>query len=146
MRSKLPAVALRYAFATGFMIAGYTTFAGMGVRLSGSIFTYIIWSELLVSLGIILFCLVFRKQGILPYFKIHWLSVSFISILAVSSFGLVLWVFNYLPVGPVAAVRESSIAFAVLFSAIFLREKIQSHKIIALLLVAVGVIILALQK
>jgi drug/metabolite transporter (DMT)-like permease len=144
--SKLSLTTFCYAVATGIMIAGYTVMSGMGVRVSGSILGYIIWSEILICIGPILFYLLSRKQGVIPYLKQNSLSVSMSSTLAISAFGLVLWTFNYLPVGPVAAVRESSIAFAVIFGAIFFKEKIQAHKIIGLFLITIGVIFLALQK
>lgn len=133
-----------YAIATGLTIAGYTLLAGFGVRHSESTLGYLAWSELLTGLGLIPVAWLKRSDSAMPFLAANFGTILGAGLLSMGAFGVVLWAFNYLPIGPVAAVRETSIAFAALFGWLFLKEPFSKVKGVALLFVVVGVLLLVL--
>ena len=54
------------------------------------------------------------------------------------AYGLVLWAFAQAPVALVAALRETSIVFAMVIGAVFLKERLTPPKLIAVVLIAAG--------
>jgi drug/metabolite transporter (DMT)-like permease len=60
------------------------------------------------------------------------------------AYGLVLWAFAQAPVALVAALRETSIVFALLLGAVFLKERLTRTKLIAVVLIAAGAVCLKL--
>jgi len=136
--------AVLFAIGTGICIAGYSLLAGVGVRHSGSVLGYLAWSEALTALGLIPTALVLRRGQIAAYFVGNYAQIFFAGVLALSGFGVTLWAFNYLPLGPVTAVRETSIVFAMAFGAVFLGEKFGLAKVLALSAIVSGVMILSL--
>ena len=136
---------LLFAIATGLCIAGYSMLAGIGVRHSQSVLGYLAWSEILTAVGLIPIALMLRRNELHRYFSLRYKRIVVAGMLALAGFGITLWAFNQLPLGPVTAVRESSIGFAMLFGVIFLRESFSSSKAIALCLILGGVVTLAVQ-
>jgi EamA-like transporter family. len=61
-----------------------------------------------------------------------------------ASYGLALWAMTFLSVVMVAALRETSILFAMMISAIFLKETIGTTKVIGACLIVARVIVLRL--
>jgi drug/metabolite transporter (DMT)-like permease len=59
------------------------------------------------------------------------------------AYGVVLWVQVRAPLAEVAAVRETSVVFAALIGMIFLRERFGARRVAASLLIAVGIILVA---
>lgn len=135
---------LAYAIGTGISIAGYTFLAGAGVRQSESALGYLAWSEILTALGLITLSARLRKGQIAGYVSSHWWRIFASGSLSIAGFGIVLAVFQVLPLGPVTAVRESSIAFAVLIGVVFLKESFGLAKALALTLVCTGITVTAL--
>ena len=60
------------------------------------------------------------------------------------SYGIALWAMTRAPVATVAALRETSILFATIIAAFFLREKINRRRVAAVLLVASGATLMRL--
>jgi len=135
--------AFGYAVATGLMIGAYTFLAGLGVRQSNSIVGYLAWTEVLIGLVIVPVCWSLRRGQVRAHFRAYWPTLVFTAILSAGAFGIVLWAFKNLPLGPVTAVRETSVAFAVLLGVFLLKERLGLTKIIALILVFIGIMVLA---
>ena len=135
--------AVTYAMGTGLMIAGYSTLGGAGVRQSGSVLGYFAASELLAGLGLIPIALAVRKQEAVRYLVRQWPNVLAAGSLSVVAFSIALWAFSILPLGPATAVRETSVAFAVLFGVLFLGDRFTAAKILALSFVLLGTVLLA---
>ena len=60
------------------------------------------------------------------------------------AYWLVLWAFSLGAIAPVAALRETSVVFAALIGTIFLKESMTRWRLVAVLMVALGVILLKL--
>jgi drug/metabolite transporter (DMT)-like permease len=61
----------------------------------------------------------------------------------VSAYGLALWAMTVAPVALVAALRETSILFATVLSALVLKERVTAMRIACALLIAAGAATLA---
>ena len=62
--------------------------------------------------------------------------------LSIGAYWIVIWAMTKAPIAAVAALRETSILFAVLISFVFLKERLTSWRVIASLLIVLGVIAL----
>ena len=128
------------------MIGAYTFLAGLGVRNSDSVIGYLACTEVLIGLVIVPTCWLLRRGSLAVHFVSQWPTMLLTAILSAGAFGLVLWAFQSLPLGPVTAVRETSVAFAVLFGVLLLKEQLSISKICALTAILIGMMVLALHR
>jgi drug/metabolite transporter (DMT)-like permease len=131
------------ALVLGCLIAGYSVADGIGVRASGSALGYMGWLFLLeapVPLSILL--LRHRNGGRFPARTVALGLMG--GAFAVTAYGLVLYVKTFAPLGAVSAVRESSVVLAALIGVIVLGERPWRGRLAAAMIVAAGVITLAL--
>lgn len=136
--------AVGFALATGITIGCYSLMGGLGVRSSGSTLGYLAASEFHAAAGLVPYAWIKRRQQINDYLRAHAGSLLGAGVMSISAFGAVMWIYNYLPIAPVSAVRESSVAFAVLIGVFVLREALNWQKLLGLTLVISGTISLAL--
>ena len=134
------------ALITGGFIAGYTLVDGIGAGLSGSPVAFFGW----VATGnIVTFSLfmTWRYPGELCMLTRQHLRIALIggsaSFLA---FSIVIWAFTQAPIALVAALRETSIVFALLIGVFVFRERLDLGKLIATLLTLIGAALLRLAK
>lgn len=143
-RTRRPA--LRAALLTGLSIATYTTVDGYGVRRSGSAGGYTGWLILLEAAPWV-FVLVVRtrrrrQSGIGdPRTAALGLGAGVLSLVA---YGLVLLAQTRAELGPVAALRETSIIFGALIGAVFLHERLGRSRILPAVVVVLGIALLEL--
>ena len=134
---------LSYALGTGFFISCYTITDGFGGRVSGSPFGY---TACLVILNAIIFCILLtlvNKQEIIKKVFIKGKKIFLIGgTLSFIVYCTVVWAFTHAPVPLVAALRETSIIFALLIGTFFLKEKFTILKTSAVLTIFFGVILL----
>jgi drug/metabolite transporter (DMT)-like permease len=64
--------------------------------------------------------------------------------LSALSYGIALWAMTKAPIGVVAALRETSVLFAILMGAIFLKEPLGPVRVIAALLIVAGIAMMRL--
>jgi drug/metabolite transporter (DMT)-like permease len=140
-RSDAPAVGA--AVLTGLTIASYTIVDGLGVRLAHNPLGY---TGLLFALEGPAFPIiaVFRR----PARAFRDLAVVarglLAGVLSMIAYGVVLWVQVRAPLAEVAAVRETSVIFAALIGVIFLRESFGVRRVAASVLIAAGIIMIAI--
>ena len=133
------------AVSTALLIAIYSIIDGMGVRLSENKFSYIYWMLLLNGVPLLLIS-IFSKEKLLFNLNkniIVWGIPA--GILAILSYGLVVWSMQYLEIAYVSSIRETSIVVATLIGFFVLREKQAKKRIIPALLVLGGITILYFQ-
>lgn len=149
--SRLPAAASAHkntghatAFALGnaCVIASYTLIDGIGVRLSGAPAAYTMWIFVLNGAGLLLWTLLRRPTDLLAYAKTQWHLAAFGGFGTLASYGLALWAMTQAPVAAIAALRETSILFAIAIAALFLREKISSRRYLSIALIAAGAVLM----
>ena len=130
------------ALATACFIAGYTVVDGAGARLSESAHSYILWLNVFNGIPIILIALALRRCEMVPQVKQVWKTGALSAIVSLLAYWIVLWASTQAPLALVAAVREASMMFAVLFGVIFLKEKMDLRKLVSVFVTLTGTVLL----
>lgn len=142
-----PGKALRYALANAAIIAIYTVIDGIGVRVSGNALSYV--STLFLFDGIPFFLIVmWRRRGAraaaIAYMAGRWKFAIAGSLASLGSYGIALWAMTRAPVASVAALRETSVLFAALIGALWLKEGFGWQRAAGTALIVAGVMTLRL--
>mgnify|MGYP001281625428 FL=1 len=135
--------AMIYAIATGIFISCYSISDGFGGRLSNSPLNYTAW---LMILNAIFFSILLKIMN-MPTVPLKVLNkgkkIFFIGgTLSYIVYGTIVWAFTQAPVPLVAALRETSIIFALLIGTFFLKEKFTFLKAVATFIIFFGVVLL----
>lgn len=134
------------ALITGIIIAVYTTIDGIGLRIADTKMTYIVWLFVLDGVFVSTSVAMVRRHALLPFLRKNWKSALVGGILGVITYGLALYALGLGAIAEIAALRETSIVFAALIGALFLKEAFGPRRMLAAVLVAVGVIALQLTR
>jgi drug/metabolite transporter (DMT)-like permease len=133
-----------FALMTACTIAAFTLIDGAGVRKSGSPVAYTMWIFMLNGAGLIAWTAARRPGTLAAYARLN-IGVMLLGGAAnLGSYALALWAMTRAPVAAVAALRETSILFAVAIAGLVLREKISAQRIAAVALVACGAVAMRL--
>lgn len=127
-----------YALGNAFFIAAYTLSDGVGVRVSGNAVSYTLWLFFLNAFAILLIARWRRGANFLNGIWPRWRMAMAGSLLAILSYGIVLWAMSISPIPAVAALRETSVIFAALLGASLLKEKMGRWRTVGALFVALG--------
>jgi drug/metabolite transporter (DMT)-like permease len=142
-RQRLNAHATMLALASGGFIAGYMVCDGMGVRLSGQPFGYFAWMSLAQAapMPLAYFALRRRWPAVAPDRETaKALGGGLISIIA---YGVVVWAMAGAEMAKISGLRETSILFAAILAAVFLKERFTLRRGICAGLISLGAILLA---
>lgn len=138
--------AVGFALATGVTVATYSFFAGLGVRSAGTVLGFQACLEIVTGFGMLCYGGVVRPADMLRYVRRHGAIGLFAGMVSVTGFLAFLVAAQSLPLGPVSAVRETSVIFGALLGTIVLKEGFGPRRIAAALLVTVGIVLLALWR
>ncbi|HWX01400.1 DMT family transporter [Collimonas sp.] len=130
------------AFTTGVFIAGYTIVDGLGSRLAGSAASYAGWMFLLDGLPLLVIYL--SLHGRLPLAlntRASWNALGG-GVMSLLAYGIVIWAITLAPMGPVSALRETSVLFAALIARIFLGEALTARRLLSCAVIAAGAVVL----
>ena len=130
------------AITTGTFIAAYSLVDGIGARKAGTALGFYGWLSLCnaVVFGTIMN---FSRPGLIrKMVNRNWRLVLTAGGASFCAYALVTWGFTLAPIALVTALRETSIIFALLFGAIFLREGFDTLKVWATVLTMLGVVAL----
>lgn len=134
--------ALGAALVTSCFIAVYSVVDGIGIRLSGSPVAYIGWlfTAEAFTAG---FIFATRFKGLMALkSKTLWLGF-WGGVLSGLAYALVLHAKLVTPIGIVSALRETSVIFAALIGVLWMGEGPAGRRILAAVVVALGIILLA---
>ncbi len=135
--------AITYALGTGLFISGYSIADGYGGRVSGSPLNYTSWLMILNAIIFLTLLRIMNKSGVAKKAFNKEKKILFIGgTLSYIVYGIIIWAFTQAPVPTVAALRETSIIFALFIGTFFLREKFTLLKMAAVLTIFFGVILL----
>ncbi len=121
--SRPPLAALGAALITGTTVACYSVVDAYGVRMVGNWLSFTVWLVAADSLSFVGYALATRGAGTLRAWKDGWQRVMVSGILGIASFGVFMWALGEAAVGPVSALRETSVLFAAIIGAVALRER-----------------------
>lgn len=137
--------AILLALANAVVIATYTYVDGIGARISGNSISYTLWMSLLPP--VLLFVWAISQRGInavAAHIRYNWWRGLIGGGGSIVSYGLALWAMTKAPVAMVAALRETSILFALVISVVVLKERSSIWRYVAGAIIAAGVLVLRL--
>jgi drug/metabolite transporter (DMT)-like permease len=138
--------AVGFALATGVSVATYSFFAGLGVRAAGTVLGFQACLEIVTGFGMLCYGVVARRADLMIYARRHGAVGLFAGAVSVLGFLAYLVAAISLPLGPVSALRETSVIFGAVLGTIVLREGFGPRRIAAAVLVTVGIVLLAMLR
>jgi len=138
--------AVGFALATGVAVATYSFFAGLGVRTAGTVLGFQACLEIVTGLGMVGYTLLARRADLLGYARRHGAVGLLAGAVSVLGFLAYLVAARSLPLGPVTALRETSVIFSAVLGTIVLREGFGLRRIGAAVLVMSGIMLLAILR
>ena len=133
---------LAFALVNACVIAAYTLIDAKGARLSGAPVSYALW--FFVANGLVIFAFGCLQRGAAAprHLVKHWRVTLVGGALAVGAYGVALWAMTRAPVALVAVLRETSVVFAAVLGALFLKERFTPRRLAATLAVLAGLVVL----
>jgi len=116
---------LFFSLLSGVLIATYTILDGLGGRASGSAYGFAAWLFFLSGIPLFAIGLAVYRGRFVAMARPFWLKGFAAGAIAAFAYGIVIWAMSAAPMGLVAAVRESSVAFVALLSGVLLRERVR---------------------
>ncbi|VDC28275.1 DMT family transporter [Pseudogemmobacter humi] len=132
---------LPFALGSALATATYTLIDGTGARISGSAVAYVAWvfvaDGLIFSVGM----LAWRGRAVLPMQGHAWRMGALAAAASYGAYAISIWAMTVAPIALVAALRETSILFAVLIGWLAFGERMTGEKALAALVIVAGVIL-----
>jgi drug/metabolite transporter (DMT)-like permease len=142
--SKFNRRAVGFALLTSMLIAGYTLTDGYGVRLANTASSYAAWLFFCDGLCSIAIGFLYRGRGLLTVLASEWKTNLLTGGLLAGSYWIIMWAMTKAPIASIAALRETSILFAMLISVLVLGERVTPWRVLATVFIVGGVVILRL--
>lgn len=130
----------------GFAVALYSVLDSYGTRLSGNWIDFTAWLIVLDTTTFLLVARLMRGPRLWATMAAIRRRIMTLGLLGLISFGVFMWALSRNPVGPVSALRETSVLFSVLIGICFHREPLSGQRIAAALLIVAGIVILAVSQ
>jgi drug/metabolite transporter (DMT)-like permease len=137
----VPLKALAYALGTAALTASYTLVDGVGARLSGGASGFTLWMFAGDGAGMLAYALATRGRAALPALLPAWRAGVAAGAMSLGSYWIAIWAFTRAPIALVAALRETSVLFAMLIAVFLLRERVGPWRWAAATLIASGVVL-----
>ncbi|MGR3717265.1 MAG: EamA family transporter [Thermohalobaculum sp.] len=141
---RLPRKALLYALGTACFTASYTLVDGVGARIAETASGYVLWMFAGDALGMTGFALATRGPGALGRLLPAWRSGIAAGGLSLGSYWIAIWAFTLAPLALVAALRETSVLFAMLIGVFLLGERANPWRWLSAGLILSGVVLMRL--
>jgi drug/metabolite transporter (DMT)-like permease len=124
-----------FALLNGLVITAYLLVDGQGVRVATTPISYIVWVFFLMPMVFLLLCVKWQKSWAWETFRPQLVLGSLGGLVSIGSYALALFAMSLQPLGPIVALRETSVIFGAIFATLFLKEAFGLRRVIA----AVGV-------
>ncbi|MBI4965505.1 MAG: EamA family transporter [Desulfomonile tiedjei] len=131
---------LVFALSNAIVIVIYTLVDGQGVRLSNNAISYIGWMFFLIAVFIVLASIVMHRGMVASLLRPNLVRSAVGGACVLGSYGIALWAMTRAPIALVAALRETSVIFAVIIGAYFLGERITGLRVLSVLMVTAGAV------
>lgn len=132
---------LPFALGSALATAAYTMIDGSGARVSGQAVGYVAWVFVVDGLTFASVMLAYKGTGLLPREVAPWGRGAIAAAASFGAYGVSVWAMTKAPIAVVAAVRETSILFAVLIGWLAFGEKLTRGKAIAACVIVAGVVL-----
>ncbi len=127
-----------YPLLSGAFTAAYSIVDGMGARVAGNTFEYVMWMNLCAAPFLPLYVLLrrgssaFTSGGPALRSRLGAATVAFIS------YAIAIWAFSNGSMGRVAVLRETSVLFAAILGTLVLKEPFGRRRILSALVILSG--------
>ena len=121
-RNPHPRAAVLFALANAAIIAVYTLIDGAGARAAGNPASYAVWLTFLEAVPFLFWIRMQRGRAGLAYVSRGWRRGLVGGAASLGAYAIVLWAMTRAPIAAVAALRETSVLFAALIGAVWLKE------------------------
>ena len=117
----------------------------MGGRLSGNALSYV--AVLNIFTGIAVCGTAFAKRGraVVEALRKDWLNGAMGGAMMLGAYAIAVYAMTRAPMAQVAALRETSVVFAAILGAMFLKEPFGARRVAAAFAVAAGIVSLAMR-
>lgn len=135
--------ATAWALVTGVAIASYSLVDALGARVAGDVLAYKSWGTLATFAPILAF--VVLRRGPKQFAALgqgRWTRGLIAGALSSAGFALVLWAQMRAPIGPITALRETSVVFGAAIAAVMLKEAVTTRRWAGAALVAAGALLI----
>ena len=132
---------LPFALGSAVATATYTMIDGTGARLSGDAVAYVAWVFVADGLIFTAGMVALRGRSVIPRGGRAWVQGAFASAASYGAYAVSIWAMTVAPIAVVAALRETSILFAVLIGWLAFGERMDRWKALAAGLIVAGVIL-----
>ena len=141
---RLPGKALAYALITAGFVASYTLADGQGARIAHSATAFAMWMFVGDGLTMLAYAVATRGPKAPIAVLSAWRTGLPAGALSLGSYWIALWAFTRAPVALVAALRETSVLFALLIGVVLLKERVGPWRVAAGLCIGAGVMAMRL--
>ena len=133
--------AVAYALATACAIAAYTLVDGLGARLAPSAGSFALY--LFVIDGVLIAAIFLARRGPRELIALagHWRHGMIGGTLSLGAYWIAIWAMTQAPIAAVAALRETSVLFALLLSRALLGERLGLGRLGAAFMILAGAVL-----
>lgn len=132
---------LPFALGSALATAGYSLVDGLGARVSGDPVAYVGWLLVLSAAFYTPVIVALKGRAVAVAPARAWGMAIFASVCSYLAYAIAVWAMTVAPIALVAALRETSILFAVLIGWLSFGERMDGTKAVAALLIVGGVIL-----
>jgi drug/metabolite transporter (DMT)-like permease len=132
---------LPFAFGSAMATAGYTLADGLGARVAGDPLQYVGWLMMLSALFYTPAAIALRGVEVIRASRRDWIMGLIAAAASFAAYAIAVWAMTVAPLALVAALRETSILFAVLLGWLLFGDRMDRGKIIAAVLIVSGVVL-----
>lgn len=132
---------LPFAFGSACATAGYSIADGMGARVLGDAVAYVAWLMMLSALFYTPVALMLKGTVLLRVPPRAWLVGAVAAAASFGAYAIAVWAMTEAPIALVAALRETSILFAVLIGWLVFGERMDRGKALAAGVIVAGVLL-----
>jgi drug/metabolite transporter (DMT)-like permease len=116
------------------------------VRAAGTVLGFQAWLEIVTGFGALCYGIAVRRAGVLDYARRQGTIAFVAGGVSVLGFLAFLVAAASLPLGPVSAVRETSVIFGAVLGTFVLKEGFGSRRTAAAIMVTLGIVLLAVLR
>jgi drug/metabolite transporter (DMT)-like permease len=132
---------LPFAFGSALATAGYSISDGMGARASGDALQYVGWLMMASTVLYAPAAVALKGRGLFAAPPLAWAIGMVAAAFSFGAYAIALWAMTVAPIALVAALRETSILFAVLLGWLVFRERMTPEKVVASAIIVAGVVV-----
>ncbi len=134
------------AIVTGGFIAAYSLVDGLGAREAGTALGFYGWLSVINAVIFATTIRIIRPGLVSRVVRRDWRLALAGGCASFTAYALVIWAFTLAPIALVAALRETSIIFALLLGVFVLKERLDLMKMFATMLTMLGVGMLRINR